>query len=215
VSFGTYARKTRDPHLLYGSRINALAGCVQRYQPVGYQATFAYLEHVAGNFRRDEAALLRAMEMLSASRDLWLLELGDYARRRAEAKREGHRSPRPTELGRTFPTCWYGDQRNAATFALGHLLRRIAKGRTVRTDAAGTEVLSLASGCVENGGRLGQAERERLDHLWLQFERQREVAGWPDTDWPSRREAHDSLWILHLIKCAFLSGTPKGRAEAA
>jgi hypothetical protein len=180
---------------------------VQRYQPVGYQVTFAYLEHVAGNFRRDEAALLRAMGTLSSSRDLWLSELGDYARRRTEAKREGQRNPRATELNPTSPTCWYGDQRNAATFALGYLLRRIAKGRTVRTDTAGTEVLSLASGCVENGGRLGRAERERLDHLWLQFERQREVAGSPDIDWSCWREAHDSLWILHLIKCASPSGT--------
>lgn len=207
MSFGTYARRTRDPSLPYGSRINALAGCVQRYQPVGYQATFAYLKHVAGNFRRDEAALLRATGVLSSSRDLWLLELDDYARRRSEAKREGRRSPRATELDPTSPTCWYGDQRNAATFALGFLLSRMAKGRTVRTDAAGTEVLSLASGCVENGGHLGQGERERLDHLRLRFERQRDVAGGPDIDWPSWREAHDSLGILHLIKCASLSGT--------
>jgi hypothetical protein len=191
MSFGTYARKVRDPSLPYGCRINALAGCVQRYQPVGYQATFAYLEHVAGPFRRDEGALLRAMDMLSSSRDLWLVELGDYARQRKRAKRMGRRIPGIAEPG---PTCWYGDQRDAAVFALTYLLRRMAKGRPVRAEAAGEEVLSLASSCVDDGGRVG---RERLDELRVQFERQREVAGRPD--W---REAHDSLWVLHLVEYA-------------
>ncbi|MEV6597727.1 hypothetical protein AB0M36_12760 [Actinoplanes sp. NPDC051346] len=206
MSFGTYARKARDPSLPYGRRINALAGCVQRYQPVGYQATFAYLEHVAGHFSRDEAALLRAMDMLSSSRDLWLLDLGDYARRRKEAKRVGQRSPGATEFDPTSPTCWYGDQRNAALFALGYLLRRMAKDRQVRADAADAEVLLLASGCVGSGGHLGYVERDRLDRIRLQFERLRDVAGWPDFDGPSWRRAHDSLWILRLIEDASLSG---------
>jgi hypothetical protein len=179
---------------------------VQRYQPVGYQATFAYLEHVAGHFRRDEAALLRAVDMLSSSRDLWLVELGDYAGRRKEAKRVGQRSPGATELDPTSPVSWYGDQRNAALFALGYLLKRIAKGRQVRADAADAEVLLLASDCVESGGHLGHVGRERLGRLRLQFERLRDGAGWPDFDGSSWRKANDSLWVVHLVKDASLSG---------
>lgn len=54
----------------YGRRINALAGCVQLYRPLGYQVTFGYLNHIAGPFRRDVAALLRALDALTASRRL-------------------------------------------------------------------------------------------------------------------------------------------------
>lgn len=204
MSFGTYARKVYDPSLPYGRRVQALAGCVQLYQPVGYKATFAYLEHVAGHFRRDEAALLRAMNMLSASRDLWLVELGRYERRRKEAKRRGQRSPRATERNHTSPACWHGDQRNAAMFALGYLLRRIAKARQTRADTADTEVLRIAYQCVENDGRLSHDERDCLDRLRLQFERQRDVSGWPKIDWPTWQKAHDSLWVLHLVKHAAL-----------
>jgi len=82
-----------------------LAGCVQLYQPLGYLATFGYLNHVAGPFRRDKAALLRALDKLTASRNLWLAEVDAYASRRRDAKR--------------LPTCWYGDSRRAATFTLG------------------------------------------------------------------------------------------------
>ena len=149
--------------------------------------------------------------MLSSSRDLWLLELGNYARLRKTAKNVGRRSPRATDLNPAVPTWWYGDQRNAALFALGHLLRRIAKGREVRADAAETEVLALASGCVGSGGRLGSVEHERLDHLRHRFERQREVSGRPDMDQPSWRAAHDSLWVLHLIKDA--SPSPDASAQ--
>ncbi len=205
MSFGTYARTVRDPALPYGRRINALAGCVQRYRPVGYQATFAYLEHVAGRFRRDEAALLRAVDMLSSSRDLWLMDVANYASRRREAKCMGRRSPGATELNPTSPASWYGDPRDAAMFTLGYLLRRIAKGRQSAADAADAEVLRLASDCLESGGRLDNAEQERLGDLRQQFERLRGISGWPETDWPSWRKAHDSLWVLHLILSAALS----------
>jgi hypothetical protein len=184
----------------YGRRINALAGCVQLYRPIGYLATFSYLEHVSGHFRRDEVALVRALGALSSSRELWLVELSAYADQRREAKRLGRRSPQATELSPNSPACWYGDPRNAAIFALRFLLRK--RGRTAMADA---HVVRLASACVEAGGVLGPAEGEQLMRLRSYFERIREASGWPDIDWPNWNRANDSLRILHHITCASAS----------
>jgi hypothetical protein len=203
-------RKVRDPSLPYGRRVKALARCVQRYRPLGYLVTFAYLEHVAGSFHRDEAALLRAMDALSSSRDLWLGELGEYARRRKEEKRRGRRVPRAEELRPTSPRYWYGDQRNASVFALGYMLRGVAEGRVVTTGAAGAadpDVLVLASACMERGGRLSRAEHERLRDLQLQSEHLRKASSW----WPDagliRETVYDSIWVLELIESACSSAT--------
>jgi hypothetical protein len=197
VSFGTYARRVRDPSLPYGCRINALAGCVQRYRPIGYLATFAYLEHVAGPLHRDEGALLRALDALSASRDLWLKDLRTYAGRRRVAKRLGQRSPGKTVLNPNSPACWYGDPRRAALFTLSFLLRK-----QDRIAMADTDVVRLASSVLESGGEITSAELEQLNTLRQRCERLREVSGWPHVDWPNLHTANQSLWILRQLSCA-------------
>ncbi|MBE1488242.1 hypothetical protein [Plantactinospora soyae] len=202
MSFGTYARKVRDPSRSYGQRINALAGCVERYQPIGYHATFGYLEQVAGHFRREEAALLRAIDALSSSRDLWLSELGTYAKQRKAAKRLGRRNPQAHDLNLNSAACWYGDSRKAALFALGFLLRQAERGRPGRAHTTDAEVLRLSSTCVERRGCLSRTELEQVRSLQTRFQHLRQVAGWPDIDWPNWHKAHDSLWALHLIASA-------------
>ncbi|GIG93372.1 hypothetical protein [Plantactinospora endophytica] len=147
MSFGTYARRVRDHSLPYGRRINALAGCVERYRPIGYLATFGYLEQIAGAFRREEAALLRALDALLASRDRRLVELAAYAERQREAKRLGQRIPRKNELNANSPACWYGDARRAAMYTVGFLIQN--QGRVAKADA---DVLQLASICLETEG---------------------------------------------------------------
>jgi hypothetical protein len=203
VSFGTYARKVRDSSLANGRRLNALAGCVQRYSPIGFMATFGYLEHVAGRFRHDEAALLRAVDGLTSSRDLWLAEVGAYATRRKEAKRLGQRSPHATDTGPSG-SVWYGDRRNAGLFALRFQLRRMEKRPQTTGRQADPDVLGLASACVESNGRLDDTQRELLHGLRHRFEELREVSGWPQVNWPEWHKANDSLWLLHLISEASL-----------
>lgn len=197
MSFGTYARKVRDGSLPYGRRVNALAGCVQRYQPLGFLATFGYLNHVAGDFRRDETALLRALDMLTASRRLWLTEVDAYAARREEAKRLGSRTPRSSDTDPTLQVCWYGDSQRAATFALGFLLRN-----PDRIKYADVDVIRLASSVLESGGDVSRVPLELLSvlrkrHLQLQLR-----SGWPNVDWPNWHKANQSLWILHQISNA-------------
>jgi hypothetical protein len=70
VSFGTYARKVGDGALPFPHRVGASRSCVQLYRPIGFRATLSFLELLAGPYQRDEdAALLRAVEALSASRE--------------------------------------------------------------------------------------------------------------------------------------------------
>jgi hypothetical protein len=198
MSFGTHERKVRDPSLAYGQRINALVGCVERYSPVGFHVTFGYLEHVAGHFRRDEAALLRVMDALSSSRNLWLIELTAYANKRKAAKRLGRRSPPKHEADLLFST-WYGDARNAAMFALGFLLRAEGRDRPGRAHTTDAAVLRLAAVCLEHGRLRGGADVEQARLLQSQSLQLRQASGWPDIDWPNWHKAHDSLWALQLI----------------
>jgi hypothetical protein len=148
VSFGTYARKVTDDSLPYGQRINALAGCVQLDRPLGYLATFGYLNHVSGLFRQDESALLRALDRLTVSRELWLAEVDAYATRRRNAKRLGRRTPRPSDTNPSPPTCWYGDSRRTATYTLDYLL-----GKPDRIGHADADVIRLASSVLEAPGQ--------------------------------------------------------------
>ncbi|KUL30920.1 hypothetical protein [Actinoplanes awajinensis] len=185
MSFGTYARRVRDPALPYGRRVSALAGCVQHYQPVGFKATFVHLEQVAGPFRHDEAALLRAVDLLTASRERWLAEVRAYATRRSTAKRLGHRTPSAAGRFPMKPAHWYGDSRAAALTALGYLLRRRAKGRPIRGADADPEVVRLAATCLAGGGHLDAAGRQEQRRLQLRF------AG-PGAEIGSR-------WVLRLI----------------
>jgi hypothetical protein len=194
VSFGTYARKVRDRSSPYGRRINALAGCVQLYRPLGYQATFGYLDHVAGPLRRDEAALLRALDALTASRELWLAEMDAYAGRRRQAKRLGWRSPRSSDPNPNQPACWYGDSRRAAFFTLGYLL-----DEPERIAFADADVVRLASSVLQVHGDVEPVRREELMDLRTRLERLRELSGRPNVDWPNLYKANQSLWLLKQI----------------
>ena len=197
MSFGTYARKVTDGSLSYGQRINALAGCVQLYRPLGYLATFGYLNHVAGPFRRDEAALLRALDMLTVSRELWLAEVDAYATRRRTAKRLGRRAPRSSDTNPSWPACWYGDSRRAATFTLGYLLRK-----PDRIGYADAEVVRLASSVLKTPGDGNGVTFEQLSVLRNQLEQLREASGRPNVDWPNWHKANQSLYVLHQISNA-------------
>ncbi|GIF26640.1 hypothetical protein BJ973_001086 [Actinoplanes tereljensis] len=197
MSFGTYARKVADGSSPYERRINALAGCVQLYRPLGYLATFGYLNHVAGHFRRDEEALLRALDMLTASRQLWLAEVDAYASRRRAAKRLGRRIPRSSDSNPNLPACWYGDSRRAAFFTLGYLL-----SKQDRNSHADVDVIRLASSVLETHGNVNGVNLDQVSVLRRRLEQLRAASGWPNVDWPNWHKANQSLWILHQVSNA-------------
>jgi hypothetical protein len=76
------------------------------------------------------------------------------------------------------------------------------QGRVAKAD---TDVVRLASTCLEAGGNLAPAEHEQLSGLRRHFEHLREVSGWPDVDWPKWQKANQSLVLLHHITCAIAS----------
>lgn len=114
MSFGTYARKVRDADQPFGRRVWALRSCVQLYGPIGFNNSLSFLEEVAGRFRTDEVALLRALDALVASRAQWHVAVAAYAQGRREAKQRGERSPRPADFNPNHVDRWYGDVQRAA-----------------------------------------------------------------------------------------------------
>jgi hypothetical protein len=120
VSFGTYARQVRDPALPFARRVSALRSCVQRYRPIGFQNSLSFLEEIARPYQSDEAALLRALDALVASRAQWQVLTEAYAQMRRAAKRHGQRSPGPGDLNPDQPDRWHGDARHAAL----HVMRK-------------------------------------------------------------------------------------------
>jgi hypothetical protein len=202
VSFGTYERKVRNPSLPYRQRFNALVRCVEHYSPLGFHATFGYLEHVAGRIRHEENALIRAVDALVSSRDRWLIELNVYAAERRAAKRRGRRNAPMDGCFHAYST-WHGDAKNAAIFALEFLLRPAGPNRPGRVPTIDAAVLRLASALLEHGGHLNSAQVEQARLLRNEFQHLQRVSGWPDVDWTDWHRATDSLRALHLIDDAY------------
>ncbi|MEV0805941.1 hypothetical protein [Micromonospora sp. NPDC050200] len=118
MSFSAYARTVRDVSLPHRRRVSALRSCVQLYRPLGFHATLSYLGEIAGPYDRDEAALLRALDALVASRRAWQADVRAYAEIRRQAKRRGRRSPRPVERNpNNGPDHWYGAPAGSSPFS--------------------------------------------------------------------------------------------------
>ncbi|MFD3994188.1 hypothetical protein [Streptomyces sp. NPDC058583] len=97
MSFGTYARRVRDERVSAVRRYRALRCAVSEYGPLGFHATWAYLAATAvpaPDLRRDTAALLRALDILEASRAARIEEIAVFAARRRVEKAAGVRVPR-------------------------------------------------------------------------------------------------------------------------
>ncbi|WP_052442760.1 hypothetical protein [Streptacidiphilus neutrinimicus] len=114
MSFSADARRVRDPGLPLAWRHTALRCAVTCYRPMGYRATWAFLE-TAGDLRRDQDALLRALERLELSSAAWLAEEAAFAVLRREEKRGRHRrSPTAAQWLRHRGYRWPGPEGHAA-----------------------------------------------------------------------------------------------------
>lgn len=108
MSFTVHARRVRDAGLPLRSRVGSLHSCVQLYHPLGFRATLDRLAAEAGPYRRDEAALLRALEVLQRGRAAWHAELRAFDARRRAAKARGERGLRAGERNPYVDLRWYG-----------------------------------------------------------------------------------------------------------
>lgn len=162
MSWGTYVRKARDETLPFGHRMRALGSLVELYRPIGFEATFAYLQQQAGPIR-DSAALLRAVDLICASRDAWQAEVRAYAARRRADKRRGRRTPARGEANPGRQDRWYGDEATAAAVALRVWLGRRLPAITAAGSDPAPELSACAAVLAEPGGVLSPGQLEALD----------------------------------------------------
>ncbi|WP_328488623.1 hypothetical protein [Streptomyces zaomyceticus] len=109
MSFGTYARRVRDVGAPAVRRHTALRRAVSEYCPLGFHATWAYVSATAlpsPDLRRDSTALLRALDILEASRAVRIAEGASFAARRRAEKAAGLRTPRGAPVTRVWRPHW-------------------------------------------------------------------------------------------------------------
>lgn len=82
--------------------------CVRIYRPSDFRATLDRLAAEAGPYTRDEAAMLRALDVLERSRAAWHAELRAFDAERREAKARGVRGLRAGERNPYVDRRWYG-----------------------------------------------------------------------------------------------------------
>ncbi|RSM74282.1 hypothetical protein DMB66_02430 [Actinoplanes sp. ATCC 53533] len=195
MSYGTFARQVRDSSLPDGVRLAAFKGCLERYCPIGYEASFRYLKLSVGPFERDPDALLRALVMLTASRDLWLVAQAAYAENRRTAKRSGRRTPAKNEPQPGGHWLWLGAERAAALFALEH--------EYSRRGAPEASLGSLVERTLTTRGVLDAADRTLLDQLRADVDHYRTRGfDWEKPDWQSWHRSSDALRLLAHVRNA-------------
>ncbi|MEW2473538.1 hypothetical protein AB0875_07050 [Micromonospora gifhornensis] len=202
MSFSAYTRRVRDPALPYQHRVSALRSCVQLYRPIGFQATLSFLEELAGPFHREEAALLRALDALSMSRDQRRTEFRRYAAARRAAKRRGHRSPHPDDQNpHQLHGYWYGAPREAALHALRFRRSDHLPALLAPFDPVAKQVDVCVKACVAMGGRLTPAQRQLLATAVESLRARIRPGLWQDERVAYFR-TRDLLWIARLVEVA-------------
>lgn len=118
MSFNREVARARDRSLPYGERVLSFAHSLDIYAPLGFQATWAFLERLEGNLRRDEDALSRALDRLEHSRRLCLAEEHAYDEYRRWQKRHTVSVRPPRELTPGDLMRWHAAPVEGATFYL-------------------------------------------------------------------------------------------------
>nr|BFE58704.1 hypothetical protein GCM10020063_032300 [Dactylosporangium thailandense] len=210
MSFSAFANHVRNPALPHRGRVSALRSCVQLYRPIGFEATLSFLGELAGPFRRDDGALLRALDHLEASRSLWHDHLRRYAAERRTAKRLGHRTPRPGDANPNLgPSIWYGAPQHAALHALTYW-RRSRLSRLLAWDDPGAREIDVAvSACLASRGPLSDEQHCRL-HDTAQQLRRRISGGLYDEDAVAYFRARDLLRVAALVTSAAIPESAAG-----
>lgn len=148
MSFGTYARRVRDRDLPHRLRYGALRCAVNRYGPVGFRATWSYLSTL-GDLRSDEAALLRALDVLEVSRAAWLAETADFAARRRAEKARHRRSPTAADRLRHTGRRWPGpDQEVVTRYVVGFFWAEYVAVEYPETPAGLAEELAVLDAAI-------------------------------------------------------------------
>ncbi|MFD2764440.1 hypothetical protein [Micromonospora eburnea] len=202
MSFSAYARQVRDPALPYQRRVSALRSCVQLYRPIGFHATLSFLEELAGPFQREEEALLRALDALSASRAARRVEVRRYAEARVAAKRRGQRQPRPDDPNpHQLRGYWYGAPKRAALRALTFWQRDRLAALLASDDPIAAQLGCCMRACVAAAGALTPQHRQLLTAAIETLRERVQPNLWRD-DQAAYFRAWDLLQIARYIEVA-------------
>lgn len=153
--------RVRDDSLPFGFRFGALVNYISLAQPIGFEATWSYLEFKVGAAPRSEAFLVPAMDALDSEHRLRCQALDDYARLRRSSKSRGRRSPAAGEASPRSPRFWHGDERSGARHVLRTWLTRDAD--RLRAHPTGAVIVDEARGAIGDGVRLlGSRDLQQL-----------------------------------------------------
>ncbi|WP_052684334.1 hypothetical protein [Lentzea aerocolonigenes] len=189
MSFAAGARKVLDPSLPLNRRVTALRECLSHYHPIGFEASFSFLESLAGDLYRDPAALTSALELLTAGHTAWQAELRAYGVLRRQVKQLGYRVPHPLDLNPHRPTHWHGARREAAGHAVWFWYSKGA--------SADIDVHALVAALVERG-RFTSVQREMFE--LVRADRVARFAAVDGTrDFQTYSELRDSLYVLRQM----------------
>src|SRR5262249_16762893 len=108
VSFTADARIVRDSGRPLAQREAALLRCVRPFAPFGLLGTLGYLDRTASG-RDTSERLASAIDILSAARSAWLIEVSRFAQERRVAKERGARRITSAEIERYASFGWPGD----------------------------------------------------------------------------------------------------------
>jgi hypothetical protein len=202
MSFSAYARHVRDPAVPYRRRVSALRSCVQLYRPIGFHATLSFLEELAGPFQHQEAALLRALDALDASRAGRRAEICRYAQARSAAKRRGQRSPHPGESNpHQLIGYWYGAPRQAAMHALKFWCRKRLPALLIPADPIAEQLDSCVRTCLATEGTPTPQHWQLLNTVIASLRERIQPDLWRD-DQAAYFRAQDLLQVARYVALA-------------
>ncbi|MEV6524814.1 hypothetical protein AB0M43_22920 [Longispora sp. NPDC051575] len=162
MSFNSSAAKVRDRDLPFRRRVGALHACVRFYAPLGHVVTLSLLTRLAGPYQKDEAALMRALDLLVDGRAARLRDQAAYAERRTAAKLAGRRVPTVGDRDPVQDLWWHADPRGGALHALWYWRTKRFAHLTATGHPVVLDLRRLMDECLATG-RLDPAGRRLLD----------------------------------------------------
>jgi len=200
VGFGREAGRVRDLSLPARYRLHALGSCIQLAQPIGFNATWSYLQAKVQRPWRDPEFALPAIGLLEAERAAHLRIAAEFARQRREQKAAGLRFLPRSHVTPADPRRWHGDARLGALHALG-ASRRFRGDQAIAEHPSGRTVLAAVDGILEMQAEHAAAlDLDELQRILGWARRQIYVVGW-DGD---RTEPYVAWGVYRLLGQLYL-----------